>query len=86
MKKMKAKKIVKKAKDIKIMVVELYRDEDVTVTLIDDGQDFKKLFREFNRQDKPDTNPDCLGFTAFMESKGVRVPSKVTTECLEYHQ
>jgi hypothetical protein len=70
---------------IKLMVVQIYRDEPVFVTLIDDGQDFKKLFKEFNKQDNPAENEDWLGFSDFMESKGVQLPSCVTTECLEYY-
>lgn len=73
--------------ELRLISVKLYRDEDTApITLVNEGQNFEALFRAFNKQDQPDTNPDCLGFTDFMKANGVKVVEDVNHECLEYYQ
>ena len=59
---------------VKVRLAKLYEDEDADAVevLLDEGQDFPALYREFNGQDDP-SNEDWLSFTDFMKSKGVKL-------------
>jgi len=66
---------------MKLRIVMLYGDE-VDAVLIDEGQDFNKLYKEFDKQFRAmcaesDVNGPAhrawLGFTNFIKSKGVNV-------------
>ena len=57
---------------MKVRVAFLYEDSDAFCVLLDEGQDFHALYEQFNEQDYPNVQ-ECLGFTDFMESKGVTV-------------
>ena len=66
----------------KIRLAWLYEDSDCPYVLLDEGQDFKKIFKEFNKQDQAMIDEPViegpaykawLGFSDFMKSKGVKI-------------
>ena len=75
-------------KNLKLISVYMERDDadEIPTILINEGQKFAKLFKAFNKQDKPDTNPDWMGFSAFMKANGVKVVEDFEQERLEYYQ
>lgn len=61
---------------MRVRLAYLYHDgETADAVLVDEGQDFDALYREFNRIDQAYLNGtgEYIGFTDFMESKGVKV-------------
>ena len=60
---------------LRVRLAYVDEEDDDPVVLLDEGQDFKALFVEFNRLDTMYVHGegDYTGFTDFMESKGVTI-------------
>ena len=71
-----------KAKLPEVVLIWIYQDEREPVVFLDEGQDFRRLIRQFNKQDADMVHEEDLegpahdkwmGFEEFMEAHGCRM-------------
>ena len=71
-----------KAKLPKVVLIWVYQDEREPVVYLDEGQNFRRLIKQFNKQDAAMVHEDdpegpahqkWMGFEEFMEVRGCRM-------------